>query len=395
MKTLSASRRVLLGVVLCVLVLVGGAATAAVQNTCGVFSDVSPAICPYVLEVYYLGITSGTSATTFSPGNPMTRGQAAVFVSKTFDQVVTRSSRRAALDQWWTTTPHWDIGLGLTTVENDPEGVQCDGTDVWIANTGSQTVCRVRASDGTLLGTWTGARDASGVLVAMGRVLITGLSSPTGFLYMIDPTQPAGVVETVATGLPTSPLGIAFDGSRVWTANLDGSVSIITPSASSPWPVATLTTGFVEPAGAVFDGSNIWVTDAGAGTLLKLDTNGAVLQTVPVGTLPVAPAFDGANIWVPNSGSSSVSVVRVSTGLVLATLTGNGLTNPFTAAFDGERILVTNRATRSFAGGISLFKAADFSPLGSFAAPYDPFGVGSDGINFWISFNGTGKLGRF
>ena len=38
--------------------------------------------------------------------------------------------------------------------------------------------------------------------------------------------------------------------------------------------------------------------------------------------------FDGTNIWTPNSDDNSVSVVRASTGVVIATLTGNGLKGP-------------------------------------------------------------------
>jgi len=80
-----------------------GVATAVVQDVCGTFTDVSPAFCPYVLEMYYLGITAGTSPTTYSPEAMVTRGQAAVFVSKGVNQAIARSSRRAALAQWWTT----------------------------------------------------------------------------------------------------------------------------------------------------------------------------------------------------------------------------------------------------------------------------------------------------
>ena len=36
---------------------------------------------------------------------------------------------------------------------------------------------------------------------------------------------------------------------------------------------------------------------------------------------------------------NTVGVVRAATGMVLATLGGNGLNVPLTAAFDGERIL--------------------------------------------------------
>jgi hypothetical protein len=78
---------------------------------------------------------------------------------------------------------------------------------------------------------------------------------------------------------------------------------------------------------------------------------------------------------------------------VLATLTGNGLSRPFQAAFDGQRILVTNITGDS----ISLWKAADLTPLGSFTTGLNtlPRGACSDGINFWITLIGTNQLARF
>ena len=103
-----------------------------------------------------------------------------------------------------------------------------------------------------------------------------------------------------------------------------------------------MTTGFSKPQGAIYDGANVWVTDLMAGTLLKLDSAGAILQTVAVGSNPRFPVFDGTSIWVPNSATNSVSVVRASSGVVLQTLTGNGLDFPLAAAFDGQRVLVTN-----------------------------------------------------
>jgi hypothetical protein len=53
---------------------------------------VSGAYCPFVLTLYYNGITSGTSPTTFSPDESITRGQAAVFTGKAFEL----GARRAA-----------------------------------------------------------------------------------------------------------------------------------------------------------------------------------------------------------------------------------------------------------------------------------------------------------
>ena len=113
-----------------------------------------------------------------------------------------------------------------------------------------------------------------------------------------------------------------------------------------------------------------------------------------VGTQPQFPVFDGANIWVPNSSTPpTVSVVRASTGSVLMTLTGNGLDAPLQAAFDGERVLITNDGLS--AQSISPWKAADLSPLGSSAMPGYPIFACSDGLNFWVTLGGVNTLGRF
>jgi hypothetical protein len=302
-------------------------------------------------------------------------------------------TRRAALDQFWTSQNA--AAVGLTTVGATPVLLKSDGADIWVANfLGGGTVSRVRASDGKSLESWTGALNAFGVVVAMGRVVVTGARSP-GNLYLIDPSQVAGAVTTAASNLGNGPNGITFDGARVWTANASGSVSIITPGATIPWNVTTVTTGFSSLTGALYDGTNVWVTDINLGALLKLDSSGAILKTVTVGVQPQFPVFDGTNIWVPNNISNSISVVRASDGAVVQTLTGNGLNGPVQAAFDGQRVLVTNN--NGATATVSLWKAADLAPLGSFTiSPGNvPFGACSDGVNFWITQPSAGKLVRF
>jgi hypothetical protein len=305
------------------------------------------------------------------------------------EESVLDTSRRAALDQFWTPG---SANFGLTTVGAEPRFVKSDGVDLWVANLSSNSVSRVRASDGRLLETWTGASAPFGVLVAMGRVFVTSVASP-GKLYRIDPSQPPGVVTTVASNLGAFPLGIAFDGTRIWTANTSGSVSIVTPAETIPWTVTTVTTGFQSPRGILYDGANIWVTDKPANTLLKLSSSGAILQTVPVGLEPEFPVFDGVNIWVPNSSGNSVTVVRASTGTVAATLTGNGLSNPLAAAFDGQRVLITDIDNNR----VSLWSASALTSLGSFPTGADtvPRGACSDGVNFWITLSGSNQLARF
>src|SRR6185369_4237383 len=96
------------------------------------------------------------------------------------------------------------------------------------------------------------------------------------------------------------------------------------------------------------------------GKLFKLDSNGLPIQTIDTGSFPSYPVFDGTNIWVPNSFSNTITVVRVSTGKVIATLSDFFLQAPNAAAFDGERIVITND---DFGGFISVWKAADMTPI--------------------------------
>ena len=363
-------------------------AVNALLATCGPFTDVAAdAFCPFVLEIFYLGITTGTTATTYDPASNVSRLQMAAFLSRTVDRVLKRGGRRAALNQFWTTQNA--TVLGLTTVGLSPNLVACDGADIWVANADDNTVSRVRASDGKLLETWTGANVAYAVLSAMGKVFVTGPDASSK-LYQIDPAQPAGAVTIVSSSIGASPFAIAFDGARIWTANGGASVSIVTPGVTIPWTVTTVTTGFSLQQGILWDGANIWTTRGAPAAILKLDSSGAILQTVTLPD-PRHPIFDGNNIWVPNGTSASISVVRPSTGAILATLTANGLNQPIAGAFDGQRLLITDIG----AGNVSLWKAADLTLIGVFALGTSPFGACSDGIAFWLTFPVTNKLARF
>ena len=357
----------------------------AQSGTCGgqtfpqIFSDVpgTDAYFCYIAEIYFLGVTSGCGGGQYCPGTAVTRNAMAVFLDRVHDSALKRGSRRAALDQFWTLNTG---NLKQTTVGNRPQLLKSDGTDVWVANYADGTVSRVRTSDGSVSQTWTGATNATGVLVALGYIFVTGQSNPNGSLYQIDPSAASGGAVTVVTSsLGANPQGIAFDGTRIWTANTGGSVSFVT---LNPTSVTTVSTGFSQPAGMIFDGSNIWVTDKGDNTIKKLDSSGNILQSVSVGTTPQFPAFDGTNIWVPNATSASVSIIRPSDGVPLETLTGNGLNNPRMAAFDGQRILVTNANDT-----VSLFKAADLTNISNppTISGTTPFAVCSDGVNFWLT----------
>ncbi len=104
-------------------------AGSALIGTCGPFTDVTDAaFCPFVLEIFTLGITTGTTPTTYDPAIAVSRLQMAAFLSRTVDGVLRRGSRRSAMDQFW--TPQDSVALGLTSVGNGPALLKSDGADI-------------------------------------------------------------------------------------------------------------------------------------------------------------------------------------------------------------------------------------------------------------------------
>jgi hypothetical protein len=360
-------------------------------GSCGVqsltlpFTDVagaSPFFCS-IAQAFFTGLTAGTSATTYSPEANVTREQMAAFITRTQDSALKRGSRRAAAGQWF--TPQHGGVLNTTAVGNIPQYNCFDGEDIWVANLGGDSVTRVHASDGRVLGTWTGATNAHNTIAAAGFIYVTGRENP-GRIYRINPTQAPGAVTLVEDNVGALPLSITYDGLNLWTANNGtgpgfGSITrynIVTDTET------TFAVGFNQPSGIVFDGTHLWVVDEGDDALYRVNpANGAILETLPMGaiTSTAIPVFDGANIWVPVI--DELKVVSTSTpARLLATLTGNGLGGQNRAvAFDGERIMVTN-----FSGTVSLWKASSLTPLGTLnlGAGTVAAGVCSDGLHFWI-----------
>ena len=395
MSLIGRTRRVVLAIAAATVTTMSVSASATMCGTMNYpfpFTDVagvSDTFCLGILEAFVVGITTGTTTTTFGPNDNVSRLQMTTFLQRTFDQGLKRSSRRAALEQWW--IPRDAASIQSISVGFGPRKCAGDGEHIWVATAGE--VVQVQASTGKLLGTWTGAIGGSGLVVAASKVFLVQRTNP-GMLLFVDPTQPPGPLSVAAANLGSDPINVAFDGTRLWSANFNGgspggSVSIVTLQAVTPYPVTTVTAGFVVPRGVFYDGTSIWVTDQGDGTLKRLDATGAIVQSVSVGANPGLPVFDGTNIWVP--GSSGVTVVQAGNGAVLTTIFPDGtnlLSNSSAAAFDGERVLVTNQGNNS----VTLFKAADLSVIANVAAVVlSQFGGAcSDGVNFWA----TDALGR-
>src|SRR5271169_785807 len=102
-------------------------APAQAQQMCGgvdypfPYTDVSGvgvAFCPGIMEAYVTGVSKGTTPTTFSPNETVTRVQMTTFLQRSLDQGLVRTSRRAALNQW--STPQNATSMQAITVGGAP-----------------------------------------------------------------------------------------------------------------------------------------------------------------------------------------------------------------------------------------------------------------------------------
>ena len=125
---------------------------------------------------------------------------------------------QVAILRWY---PFNISGIAFQTGTN-PKALAFDGANIWVANSGDTTVTKLRASDGTLLGTFnTGA----------------------------------------------APVALVFDGTNIWVANHDNS-TVTKLRASDGTLLGTFNTG-AAPVALVFDGANIWVANHDNSTVTK------------------------------------------------------------------------------------------------------------------------------
>jgi hypothetical protein len=140
-----------------------------------------------------------------------------------------------------------------------------DGSHLWVVNHGSNTIAKIRPSDGAVLGT-----------------------TPTS----------ANVT------------GVAFDGAHLWILNgSDNTISIV--RASDSVGVATVPTG-TAPGGIAFDGTFMYVTNTGDDNATKFRASDRVaLGTLFTGQQPTKVVAAGEYLWMLNAGPKQIWLYRL------------------------------------------------------------------------------------
>ena len=275
----------------------------------------------------------------------------------------------------------------------NPFGMAFDGDSIWITNNGSNSITKLRASDGSCVGTCTfrvaGFSPSANPL----RVAYDGANlwvvSNGGFGVTNGVTKIRARDGTTLGTYPAGgyPVEIAFDGTAIWVTDaVQGVVRKLRVSDGAT--VGTFPVG-TWPVGLAFDGANMWVANQASNNMTKLRaSDGANLGTFPAGLTPSSITFDGANIWVPNADADTISKVRASDGAIVGTFeTGGG---PESATFDGENVWIVNSKGNS----VTKLRASDGSVLGIFPVGARPRGIVFDGKHIWVANWDSGTASR-
>ena len=277
--------------------------------------------------------------------------------------------------------------LGTFNVGHAPTGAAFDGNNVWVTNSGDNTVTKLRGSDGTLLGTFTVGANPGEVafggtfvwVLNLSDYTVTKLRASDGFKVATFPLPRQGYHQTSK--------GLVFDGVALWvTANyqlmrLVWEADVVKLRASDGQTLLTAEIHFdSQPyAGDVaFDGFNVWGTATSKynyGAVLKVRTSdGRGLAGADFGTSAGAITSGGASMWVVDYVSNNVVKVRTSDAVVLGTFPTGG-SNPYGVAFDGSSTAAAVWVSNNSSNTVTKLRASDGALLGTFAVGSSPAGI--------------------
>ncbi len=350
---------------------------------------------------------TSTNTATFAPSFPLSTGTQYTATVNTGAYGLDGVALASNYSWSFTTASPPPGGVNTITVGGGPTGIAIDASgNVWVANTGSNTVQELNASSGSISGTFsvTGAAylaiDASGnVWVTGGGTTITELLKGSGYtpatfntavpMYQkayiaIDPagnvwtatTEFLAPSYTTTTTLKTSSVcsgtltGVAVDSaSNVWIGcNMFGYGEVIellrasTYSSSNVFSMSSVT----GPEGLAIDASgNAWVANnpgSGiAGTVVTLTAPATSSSPYATGIAPEGVAIDhSGNVWVANSGSNTVTEMNAS-GVTLQTYSVG--TFPTDLAIDASgNVWVTNAGAGTVSELVGVATGPQFFP---------------------------------
>jgi YVTN family beta-propeller protein len=225
--------------------------------------------------------------------------------------------------------------------------------------------------------------DGTDVWVSYGCAGEPGGPIPTGGLAELNAKDGSVVLGGGYTALGAS-MAVSSDGTHVWSANANGTVTELNASNGS---VVQKITVAGTPFGVSSDGTHVWVADYSGNTVTELNaSDGSVVQTIAVGSEPTGISSDGTHVWVTNSADNTVTELNASDGSVVQTITVGS--DPLGISSDGTSVWVANNGDNT----VTQLNASTGAFVQTIAVGSEPTGVSSDGTRVWVSNFGDGTV---
>ena len=200
------------------------------------------------------------------------------------------------------------------TLPGPPTAIAVDGHGVWVVVPADDTLVRIDAASGTVVGKIPVGRNPSDVMVGGGAVWVANHAD--GTVSRVSPATD-GVVETITVG--TGPMALAEGDGSIWVTNGDDR-TLTRVDERSGRVVATIDTD-ATGRGVAVDGGTVWVTDEATGRVIGVDAvTDAVVAAVQVGNGPTGITAATGVLWVVNALDGTVSRLDVATSAVNATV---------------------------------------------------------------------------
>jgi phospholipase C len=218
------------------------------------------------------------------------------------------------------------VAGGLT----NPYGIAAtpDGTEVWVTNSGTNTVSVISTATNKVTGTVVVGIYPHGIAITpdgtTAYVANTGPNTGPGGSQTVSVIEVASqtATGTITVGEAPQMVTVSPDGSLVFVTCADG-VYVITASNGR---VRQVREELRNPHGVALtpDGAHAYVTDTERDRVIVLDTSRLrTVARIPVGATPWGAAFtaDGSSAYVTNANDDTVSVIDTASLTVTATVT--------------------------------------------------------------------------
>jgi hypothetical protein len=300
-----------------------------------------------------------------------------------------RNPKQIAMLRWYDANK---TGRAISVEGTYPDQVIFDGEHIWVTVYWDHKLVKIKASDGTVVGSYSSVCQHPNAL-AFDGTFIWVASEDTACLALIwakDGSYGGATILDPGKMEGNSHWGMAFDGENIWVTN-SSSNTVVKYHAAPDLTGAKYTVGS-HPHGIAFDGEYIWTANNGDNSYSRvaLDGSGITTWPLPAGqTGPVGVAFDGAYIWITNSGSGTVSKIRAEDGAYLYSL--NVGSSPFFLAFDGYYMWITRYTDPGYLVRVPV---NGWGEMKTFNTGRRPIGVAFDGASIWTADSYSGQVTR-